>query len=225
MYTSDLKEDGYAIVRGVFDSREVAEIAREMDRLKVEGLKYGATFRHQNVLRFIDADPRLGSILRFIHWPAYISPLLETYRVDRRLLHLVEPLIGNDLKQIVNQIIWKPPGGTETGYSYHQDSRFRRPASAYRDLGTSYVQTGIAVDQHRRDNGCLRIYPGSHTLGDLGIDVGHSIVDAECSELAERVLCLPTGTAVGPDDIDEICRILRVAVANGPAVHARLGQN
>jgi ectoine hydroxylase-related dioxygenase (phytanoyl-CoA dioxygenase family) len=54
-------------------------------------------------------------------------------------------------------------------FAFHQDCRFRRPPEAYRDLATSYVQTGIAVDAHRRANGAMRILPGSHRFGDLGL--------------------------------------------------------
>jgi len=37
------------------------------------------------------------------------------------------------------------------------------------------------------------------------------------------VLSLPTGTAVTAEAIDEITRIIRFAVAHGPAIAARLG--
>ena len=174
------KECGYAIARGVFNSDEIAEIVRESDRLRAEGMRHHATFRQQNILYLIDEDPQLGRILRFMHWPAYLSEVLQRYRVEPRLLNLIEPLIGNDLKQIINQIIWKPAGSTQSAYGYHQDCRFRRPASAYRDLAESYVQTAIAIDPHRPENGCLRIYPGSHTLGDLQLGVDHSVLQNPC---------------------------------------------
>jgi ectoine hydroxylase-related dioxygenase (phytanoyl-CoA dioxygenase family) len=179
-HVRDYQENGYAIVRGVFDAGEIAEIAREADRFKAEGMRHHATFRHQNILYLIDEDPQLGRILRFMQWPAYVSDILERYRVEPRLLEIVEPLIGNDLKQITNQIIWKPPGSARSGYAYHQDVRFRRPKSAFRNLATSYVQTVIAVDPHRPENGCLKLYPGSHALGDLQLGAAGSVLEAEC---------------------------------------------
>ena len=57
----------------------------------------------------------------------------------------------------------------------------RRGAAAlavYRELGSSYVQTAIAVDPHRRDNGCMTVYPGSHRLGDLGFRADRSVYQA-----------------------------------------------
>ncbi len=183
-------QNGFAVVKGVFAPREAAELAREFDRMKAEGMQHPRTFRHGNMLYLIAQDPQLGRILRFMQWPAYVNEVFARYRVDRRLLEIVEPLIGNDLKQIINQLIWKPAGASETTYAYHQDCRFRRPASAYRDLVRSYIQTAIAIDPHGPENGCMRMYPGSHKLPDLGLGLSRSVMEAGYDErmLAEHGL-------------------------------------
>lgn len=46
----------------------------------------------------------------------------------------------------------------------------------------------------------------------------------ETEKLAKRVLCLPTGTTIGPDEISKICQIIRMVVAHGREVGARLQQ-
>src|SRR3546814_3723542 len=89
------------------------------------------------------------------------SDVCSSDLLDVRLAALLAPLIGTDLKQIINQMHWKPPDAARVDFAYHQDSRFRRPASAFRDLAGSYVQTGIAIDPHTRDSGVMRILPGS----------------------------------------------------------------
>ena len=43
----------------------------------------------------------------------------------------------------------------------------------------------------------------------------------ETERLLTRVLCLPTGTAVDPDEIDKICQILRVATSHGDEVRRK----
>ena len=50
---------------------------------------------------------------------------------------MLAPLIGPDLKQIINQMHWKPPGGEMVEFGFHQDARFRKPRHAYRDLAAS----------------------------------------------------------------------------------------
>jgi ectoine hydroxylase-related dioxygenase (phytanoyl-CoA dioxygenase family) len=111
-----------------------------------------------------------------VQWPSYFDATLDRFRLDRRLMEIVAPLIGTDLKQIINQLHWKSPGSSGE-FGYHQDIRFRRPRSAFRDLAASYVQTGIAVDAHGPENGCMRVIPGSHRLGELALGGAGSILD------------------------------------------------
>jgi len=43
---------------------------------------------------------------------------------------------------------------------------------------------------------------------------------SETEKLSERVLCLPTGTAVEPRDIEQICQLIRLVVKNSKAINA-----
>lgn len=176
--------DGYAIVRGLFSAREIAAIAEAFDRIWAEGMRLGRSFRHGNLLFRMGADPELGPILRMVQWPSWRDRLLDAVRLDIRLAALLAPLVGGDLKQIINQMHWKPPGAARVDFAYHQDSRFRRPASAFRDLAGSYVQTGIAIDPHTRDSGAMRILPGSHRRGDLGLGGDGAILDQTMQDQA-----------------------------------------
>jgi ectoine hydroxylase-related dioxygenase (phytanoyl-CoA dioxygenase family) len=159
------RSEGYAVLRGLFGAAEIAEIASAFDRHWAKGMTYPKSFRHGNLLYRLGEDESLGKILRLVQWPSYVDPLLERVRRDPRWLAVLETLIGRDIKQIINQLHWKPPGAAGAEFAFHQDARFRRPESAYRNLAMAYVQTGIAVDPHRRDNGAMRLYPGSHRLG------------------------------------------------------------
>ena len=83
---------------------------------------------------------------------------------------VMEPLLGPDIKQVAQQIHWKPPGATNrTGYRFHQDLRFRERKDAFRDLMSSYINTGLAIDPATRENGCLQVFPDSHQQGYLGL--------------------------------------------------------
>jgi len=116
-----------------------------------------------------------GLTVPMVQWPSYIDLALASYRADRRLLAILEPLIGRDLKQIINQCHWKAPGAVAGDYNFHQDVRFRRPRAAFRDLATSYIQTGIAVDPHTHRNGAMRVLPGSHRQGEIA-SLGDGVV-------------------------------------------------
>ena len=160
------RAQGYAVMRGLFERQEVAEMAAAFDRHWAEGMAHRASFRHGNLHYRLGRDARLGKLVRLVQWPSYGDAALEAVRRDPRWLRLLEPLIGRDVKQIINQLHWKPPGAAGAEFAFHQDARFRRPRSAYRNLATSYVQTGIAIDAHRAANGAMRVYPGSHRLGE-----------------------------------------------------------
>ena len=158
--------DGYAIVRSLFTPDEVSEIAAAADQIYAEGVAHGRSFRHANLFYNVAAGDAGEALVRMAQWPSYHQPVLNRLRVDRRIADLLEPLIGSNLKQIINQVHWKAPGSLGD-FAWHQDSKSRRPASAFRNLATSYVQTGLALDPHSSESGCLRFIPGSHLRGDL----------------------------------------------------------
>jgi ectoine hydroxylase-related dioxygenase (phytanoyl-CoA dioxygenase family) len=162
--------EGYAIVRGFFGEDELHEIGAALDQLYREGVAHGRCFRHKNLFYNVAREHERGeAIVRMVQWPSYHQGLLDRVRLDRRFVELLQPLIGNDLKQIINQVHWKAPAALGN-FAWHQDSRFRRPATAYRNLATAYVQTGLAIDPHTPESGCMRIIPRSHLRGDLGMD-------------------------------------------------------
>lgn len=181
-YLEQYRERGFAVVRRVFDRSDVAALSAAFDEVKAAGAVHRKTFRHGNVLYVVTEDSRFGPILRFVQWAAYFHPIIARYRVDPRILHLIEPLVGRDLKQITNSMIWKTPGAADGGFAYHQDSRFRRPPSAFRNVETSIVQTAIAIDAHRPENGAMRMCAGSHQRGELRLGVTQSVFDARCDE-------------------------------------------
>ena len=181
-HVAQFHRQGFAVVRGVLAAGEVAELAAAFDRQWAEGLRHPRSFRHGNLLYRVGRDAALGRVLRLVQWPAYVDPVLDRYRTDRRLLEILAPLIGRDLKQIINQLHWKPPGAAEAEFGYHQDIRFRRPRAAYRDPEHSYVQTGIAIDPHRPANGAMRVIPGSHRLGELALASQGSVMDTPLSD-------------------------------------------
>src|SRR5437868_2783601 len=188
--------EGYAVVRGFFSSGEVDEIAGALDQLYAEGAAHGRCFRHGNLFYNV-AREREGAepLVRMVQWPSYHQQVMDSVRLDPRFVELVEPLIGSDLKQIINQVHWKAPGSLGD-FAWHQDSRFRRPAEAYRSLATAYVQTGLAIDPHTPDSGCMRFIPRSHLRGDLGMDSSKKAMGAAMTDSALEKVGLSASEAV-----------------------------
>ena len=65
-------------------------------------------------------------------------------------------------------------------------------------------------------------YPGVHRLEpyrSLYPQAGHKLPETE--RLVERVLCLPTGSSLHPNQVNTICRIIRTALDNDKDLVAR----
>jgi ectoine hydroxylase-related dioxygenase (phytanoyl-CoA dioxygenase family) len=169
-YVDHYWDQGYAVLRGFLPRAELGELQAETRRLYAEGLKHPTTYRDRNLLfEILPASFRGQRYVLQAHWMAWISPYFERLRRSEPYRRVLAPLLGDDIKQVAQQIHWKPPGAERTGFRFHQDLRFRERRDAFRDLMTSYITTGLAIDPATRENGCLRIMPQSHKLGYLGL--------------------------------------------------------
>ena len=187
--------EGYAIVRGFFGADEVAEIGAAIDQLHAEGVAHGRGFRHGNLFYNVARATAGEPLVRMVQWPSYHQPILNRVRLDTRFAELLEPLIGGDLKQIINQVHWKAPGSLGD-FAWHQDSRSRRPPSAFRNLAAAYVQTGLAIDPHTPESGGMRFIPRSHLLGDLGMDCSKKALGSAPTGAALEAVGLSESAAV-----------------------------
>lgn len=170
-YVEEYRERGYTILRGVFTAAEIAELKLAFDRTYAEGMTHRAAWRHQNRFFWVNEHPTVGRFVSGCQWQSWADPVLDRVRYDPRMLAILKPMIGEDIKQIINQMHWKTPG---TGYNWglHQDVRSRTPAHCFRELGDSYVQTAIGIDRHWAGNGAMKLLPFSHQRGNLQIDGG-----------------------------------------------------
>ncbi|WP_326523831.1 phytanoyl-CoA dioxygenase family protein [Sphingomonas sp.] len=175
--------DGYVVVRRFFTPAEIARASAAIDQLWNEGVGLGANWRHGNLFYNVATGADGAPKVRMAQWPSYHQPVMNALRLDPRFAALLFPLIGGDLKQIINQVHWKEPGGAGD-FAWHQDSRFRKPDHVYRNLGTSYIQTGLAIDPHTRASGCMRFVPGSHLLGDVDLDVDAEVLGRAMDDAA-----------------------------------------
>jgi dTDP-4-amino-4,6-dideoxygalactose transaminase len=66
-------------------------------------------------------------------------------------------------------------------------------------------------------------YPGCHQMEPYRSYFPHAgLLLPETEKLASRTLCLPTGTAVGEEEIDQICQTIRFVINNGQEVRRRI---
>ncbi len=103
-----------------------------------------------------EALKRLDGLHLFFEW---------AYRLvtQAALLNAVEDILGNDILIDGSLVFWKPP--QDRGYvSWHQDALY----SGWHL--TPSTSAWIALTPSNRENGCMRVIPGSHKLGLLNHD-------------------------------------------------------
>ena len=85
----------------------------------------------------------------------------------RRLVNLVKFFVGDNVKQINNQVYFRE-GGDQDQFAWHQDIMFRENQNFNGDVEDDYFQTIIAVDDITEDNGAVEFIEGSHKTMRIG---------------------------------------------------------
>ena len=195
------REEGYAIVRGFLPSDEVVELQHRAAALYRTGIEHPATYRHGNLAFEILPERHFGTrYLIQAYWFAWVDAYFDRLRSHRAYLELLEPLLGPTIKQVTQQIHWKPPGARVSGYRFHQDLMFREARGAYDDVVRDTVNVGLAIDRATSANGCLRIVPGSHRMGYLGLSDNGSGSIMKGLTLEDELV----GVGIDPADIVDV---------------------
>ena len=96
-----------------------------------------------------------------IFFPALANSYLNDIRISKTMSDLVREFIGDDVRQINNQIYFREKGDLDE-FAWHQDTIFREPSIFTDDVEEDYFQTIIAVDDITEDNGAIEFIEGSH---------------------------------------------------------------
>jgi dTDP-4-amino-4,6-dideoxygalactose transaminase len=93
------------------------------------------------------------------------------------------------------------------------------------DERETHVSRDQLVDILHTENVLARryFYPGCHRMEPYRSFFPHAgLLLPETERLAERVLCLPTGSSIGPDEIVNLCQIIRLVIENGVDIRQML---
>jgi dTDP-4-amino-4,6-dideoxygalactose transaminase len=117
------------------------------------------------------------------------------------------------------------PGLTLATYDASQQANYQYVVV---ELDESVVGLGRdeVVQALHAENVLARRYfhPGCHRMEPYLSEGARRGPLANTERLCERTIALPTGAAVGADEVDTICGLLRLLVLNGPEVSRRLRQ-
>lgn len=154
----EYQRDGIAVIPGVFKQREI-------DLLRGAALM-ALTQRNPEYHRGPYLETKWdGKFPALIFFPALVSPYLDSIRRDSRMVEIVRHFLGDDVKQLNNQVYFRLPGDGDE-FAWHQDITFRKPRDQYPRIESSYLQTIIAVDEITMDNAPIEFIRGSQVMGE-----------------------------------------------------------
>jgi hypothetical protein len=160
-------EDGYVVVRGLFEADE-ATYLRDYFMLLREAGEYPGDV--------VGVDPTSNDPLqrypRMIHMHRWDSVALD-WLLEPRLAHALTTLLGGvEPFAVQTMLYFKPPGAR--GQAVHQDQYYLRV-----NPGTC-IAAWMALDPCDEENGCLEVLPGSQdwpVLCTIAADTSQSFTD------------------------------------------------
>lgn len=146
-------EDGHLTIPGVFSPAE-------MDAAIADAEQWGESFLAglpaDQRRWYVDGGVKARTVLRKLDNPHAARPVFAALARDRRLVALVEDLIGPGVSLCFSQIFFKAPegGGPKP---MHQDNFYFGPRDP-----DGLVTAWVALDTATIENGCLFFGDGSH---------------------------------------------------------------
>jgi dTDP-4-amino-4,6-dideoxygalactose transaminase len=116
------------------------------------------------------------------------------------------------------------PGLRLLTYDEHERANYQSDVLEIDETQTM-ISRDMLVTLLARENVLARryFYPGCHRMEPYRTDDPRAgLVLPTTERLVERVLTLPTGTAIGKAEIGEVCQIIRLALAHGSEVSRRV---
>lgn len=151
-YIKEYEENGIVVIPNVFSEEECQKIKEEAYKTTPQSIK-NAGYPH-------NPSEQAYNKISLIFFPSLANEYLNEIRTDDRMIELVKAFIGNDVRQINNQIYFREAGDHDQ-FAWHKDIIFREPRNFNDDVVEDYFQTIIAVDDITENNGAIEFIPKS----------------------------------------------------------------
>jgi hypothetical protein len=161
--TAHFRREGYLLVREpVLPEARFAALRRHFATLHDDWIAAGRRPEHMDM-------------------PHLTDPALFEFLLDRRVLDVVESLIGPDIALWASHFICKPPG-TGKRVPWHEDSAYWGTVLQPMEVVTLW----LALDRSDPGNGCMRVIPRTHHHGysryERVTDQGEAVFDSEVAK-------------------------------------------
>jgi len=175
---AQLENDGFVVLRGLFDAAAVLAAAAEAQALlQREDLTARTNLRARRTWNMASN----GEVLELLDPVVDVSPLCASLANDPRLVQAITAL--REVPEVAlykDKLIFKPPG--TVGYPLHQDY------IAWPSFPESFTTAVIALDASAQGSGAVEVFRGAHARGCLAPrDGGFHMLDEKTVAGHERV--------------------------------------
>ncbi|MCA9743202.1 MAG: phytanoyl-CoA dioxygenase family protein [Deferribacteres bacterium] len=195
-YISQIRADGYTIVRGLFSTHEVEQFLEHFMALRASG----ALPDDWSGIEAGENDP-LKKFPRMIHMHRWDQLSLD-WLLDPRIAAHLEAFLKEKPLAVQTMLYFKPPGAR--GQALHQDQYFLRVQPG------NCMAAWLALDACDEENGCMQIVPRTHDLPLL------------CAEQANTEESFTGITVALPENAETIPMVMQpgdVLFFNGMVIH------
>jgi ectoine hydroxylase-related dioxygenase (phytanoyl-CoA dioxygenase family) len=151
------REEGYLLLKGVFETGELTEFTREIDSI----LRHRADLVHADNMRARFRPHHLTSepVFEVFDPIADLSPFAWSIAHDQRIRDRLHDLYGEPACLFKDKLIYKLPGAT--GTTLHQDW------ISWPDFPKSFLTVVLPLDSFDESTGATEVFPGCHHQGYL----------------------------------------------------------
>lgn len=175
------KQNGYLLVKGVFGPDEVNEMRKAVDGIVERAARAKKDVNHQWQGDFLPPEELKKLVLKGFHDVHYHDAVFMNAVIHLNMVSVLTKLIGPNVQLHHSKMLVKPP---ENGAAFpmHQDY----PYFPHRDH--TMLAASLHLDDADDENGCIRVFPGSHLAGPLP-HIGRHYLDAKKYPIDQGVPC------------------------------------
>ncbi|GMK39204.1 protein involved in biosynthesis of mitomycin antibiotics/polyketide fumonisin [Paenibacillus sp. CCS19] len=190
------EKEGYLIVRGVWNTDEVAEIKRTFDEIGENTIPgfFEPDLSEEN------QDP-LRRYPRVMH-PHRFNDVSKKYMLHPTVISILEDLYGEEALAAQSMFYYKPPGSR--GQALHQDNFYLKVEPG------NCIAAWAAIDRCDEENGCMLLVPKTNTY------------DIVCPEQSDSSESFTTHYVKPPKEEKPIAAIMEpgdILFFNGNLIH------
>ncbi|OPA75187.1 phytanoyl-CoA dioxygenase [Paenibacillus selenitireducens] len=154
------KENGYLLVKGVFNQQEVEEMREAVERIIQRAAKSKADANAAWQGDFLPPEQLKKLVLKGFHDVHYHDAAFMQAIVHPNMRNILSQIIGPNVQLHHSKMLVKPP---ENGAAFpmHQDYPY------FPHANHTMLAASVHLDYADEENGCLRVIPGSHKEGSL----------------------------------------------------------